>query len=396
MNTLPLWVHELLVAPLALALAYTHARQALGPARAALELLCLVSYGFVLEHTAILVFSSHAYGPEWRLAPLGVPLAVAAAWAAVIVAAMALAARLGPASPLARGAAAALVGVSLDLLMEPVAVQGGRWRWTPPGPWLEVPVGNFVGWAVIVGAYTLGGEHAGIRRSLAGQASARVALAGLSIACLVLVGLTWRRLGVERVFSPTTGWIFAICVFAATAGLGFRRWIGVLARTSGGREGIVGRERTPPRSTLAGRLAVAPGRAPSLVILLVFGAFAADALLLARPQLATVLACAALALLPVVAAGWAPPAPPLVHATSLATAWGRAALSRYDGVQDVFRVLMKPRNGTPWSEEDRIYLRAELRHFARWTPAFFLFLVPGSMVLLPIYAWMLDRRRRRR
>ena len=51
--------------------------------------------------------------------------------------------------------AAALIAISLDLLMEPVAVRLGLWRWTPPGAWLGVPVGNFVGWAVIVAWHPL-------------------------------------------------------------------------------------------------------------------------------------------------------------------------------------------------------------------------------------------------
>ena len=77
--------------PLAVALAFRHAARALGARRAAVEMLALAAYGFALEAVAIAVFASHRYDASWRLAPLGVPLAVALVWAAVIVAAMAVA-----------------------------------------------------------------------------------------------------------------------------------------------------------------------------------------------------------------------------------------------------------------------------------------------------------------
>ena len=144
--SLPPAVYELLAAPGAFALAAVHARRALGPRRAAVELFALVAYGYGLERTAIVAFGSHDYGHAWRSAMGGVPVAVAVTWSAVIVAAMSLASRLARSS-VGRAAAAALIGISLDLLMEPVAVRAGLWSWTPPGPWLDVPAGNFIGWA---------------------------------------------------------------------------------------------------------------------------------------------------------------------------------------------------------------------------------------------------------
>lgn len=76
--------------------------------------------------------------------------------------------------------------------------------------------------------------------------------------------------------------------------------------------------------------------------------------------------------------------------------WRRSALAGLAEVRDLVRVLMKPRNGQPWTPEDQAFLRTELRALARWTPAFFLFLLPGSLLLLPAYVWLLDRRRGRR
>jgi uncharacterized membrane protein len=91
--------HEVVVAPAALYGAWVMGVRALGQRRAAVELVALALYGFMIELVVMRVFGSHAYGTGWLLAPLGVPLAVAAVWAAVILAAMGLAARLGPSSP---------------------------------------------------------------------------------------------------------------------------------------------------------------------------------------------------------------------------------------------------------------------------------------------------------
>ncbi len=278
MSPLPVWAHEWVVAPAVFGLAFAHTRRGLGNGRAAVELLCLVVYGYALEWVAMAVFGSHTYLGAWQVAPGGVPLAVAAVWAALIASAMALSVRLGLPSIATRAVAAALLGVTLDLLMEPVAMRAELWRWTPPGPWLGVPVGNFVGWAVIVGSYTAGAELWTGSDHLLGQVLRRVLLGALSVAALVGVGLAWTRAGAEQLFIGAGGWLFWALVLAATAALGSTR-----------------RSSAAP-VTLAGRLGAAPGRAPILVFLVVAAAFAIDALALGGAELALV-ALATLAVL---------------------------------------------------------------------------------------------------
>src|SRR5262249_59384655 len=63
-------VHEFLVAPAALVLAFLHARAALGTRRALGELATLAFYGFGLERLAMGVFGSHPYGSGWTVALL--------------------------------------------------------------------------------------------------------------------------------------------------------------------------------------------------------------------------------------------------------------------------------------------------------------------------------------
>jgi uncharacterized membrane protein len=277
---LPVAVHEFLVAPVAILLAFLHARAALGTRRAAAELLTLAAYGFALERISMSAFGSHRYGPGWVLAPLGVPIAVALVWAAVISSALALAARRGLRPAPARALAAALFAVTLDLTIEPVAIRRGLWEWTPPGPWLGVPIGNFVGWVVIVAGYGIGAERWAGGGRFATEAVRRLLLAATALAALIAVGTLWTRLGMEAALGRRGGWLAWALVLVTTAALGLRR--------------------APPfeGDTLAGRLGANPGIGPGLVLLAVATAFAAEAALLGDAMIGLVALGTALALFP--------------------------------------------------------------------------------------------------
>jgi len=261
LSPLPTGLYELFVAPLAVSLAFIHARRALGSGRAAGELVALAAYGYGLERAAIAAFAAHEYPPSWRVAPGGVPLAVVVVWAAVISSAMAVAVRRGAGSPAWRAASAALLALVVDVAMEPVAVRAGLWRWTPPGAWLGVPVGNFVGWAVIVGSYTLGAERwAGSDRVWL-QAGRRVVLAIGSVLALLAVGAAWRGLAAETLFTPAGAWtLWGAMILGA-----------VFATRGTGRGG--------DPMTLAGRLGAAGRPLPGVVLLLVAAPFVVQAIL---------------------------------------------------------------------------------------------------------------------
>jgi hypothetical protein len=255
------FVHETVVAPLALGLALRHAARAMGARRALGEIAALVLYGFCLERAAMSVFASHNYGSAWLATIAGVPVAVAAVWAALILSAISVSRRLGLRTATARAIGAALAGASLDMLIEPVAIRAGLWRWTPSGPWLGVPLGNFVGWAIIVGVYAFGAELWDAGASPFAALARRCALAAVSIACLIGVGLAWTRFRVEDHLQGATAW----CV-----------WAGVLALTSlwGGH--------APSRPWL--------GAEPVAIFALLFATFATDALLLRDPVLVSAIA----------------------------------------------------------------------------------------------------------
>lgn len=56
-------------------------------------------------------------------------------------------------------------------------------------------------------------------------------------------------------------------------------------------------------------------------------------------------------------------------------------------------LLMKQRNGARWTAEERRELKDRLNAFSHISPYLVTLAVPGSMLMLPVLAWWLDRRR---
>ena len=62
-------------------------------------------------------------------------------------------------------------------------------------------------------------------------------------------------------------------------------------------------------------------------------------------------------------------------------------------VRELFPLLMKQRNGGKWTGEERELL---LRSLANLSPYLIPLLMPGGFLLLPLVAWWVDRRRKKR
>ncbi len=74
----------------------------------------------------------------------------------------------------------------------------------------------------------------------------------------------------------------------------------------------------------------------------------------------------------------------------------RRVLAELMAARGVMPLLMKVRNGEQWTPTERVELLAHLRRMAHLSPYLIVLLLPGSVILLPAYAWWLDRRRIRR
>ena len=59
-------------------------------------------------------------------------------------------------------------------------------------------------------------------------------------------------------------------------------------------------------------------------------------------------------------------------------------------------LLMKNRNGGAWTYAEKAELLTQLRILSRISPYLLFLLLPGSALLLPVYAWWLDHRRKPR
>ena len=57
--------------------------------------------------------------------------------------------------------------------------------------------------------------------------------------------------------------------------------------------------------------------------------------------------------------------------------------------------LIRQRRQGAWSSTERAHLRDVMRSASSVSPYLFIWVIPGSLVLLPFLAWFLDRRRRR-
>jgi len=58
-------------------------------------------------------------------------------------------------------------------------------------------------------------------------------------------------------------------------------------------------------------------------------------------------------------------------------------------------LVQQRRQGT-WSAEERAHLRDVMRSASSVSPYLFIWVIPGSMLLLPFMAWFLDKQRKRR
>lgn len=70
--------------------------------------------------------------------------------------------------------------------------------------------------------------------------------------------------------------------------------------------------------------------------------------------------------------------------------------SELSHARDLLPILMKHRNGDRWSKEERKMLVRNLRAVSNLSPYLIPILLPGGVLILPLFAWWLDRRRKRR
>ena len=71
-------------------------------------------------------------------------------------------------------------------------------------------------------------------------------------------------------------------------------------------------------------------------------------------------------------------------------------IGEFSKVRGLMPLLMKRRNGGHWQRGERQQLVEQLRALVHVSPYLIVLTLPGSVLLLPLLAWWLDRRRQRR
>jgi len=74
----------------------------------------------------------------------------------------------------------------------------------------------------------------------------------------------------------------------------------------------------------------------------------------------------------------------------------RRVLAELLATRGMMPLLMKARNGHQWTPAEKEEILGHLRRMAHLSPYLIALAMPGSVLLLPAYAWWLDRRRLRR
>lgn len=113
-----------------------------------------ILFGFVIEYSQVSkAIPPYRYTEALVALPGPVPLGVVLSWGTIIYAVLTTARALalpGWLVPIVAG----LLATSIDFVSDPAFVSLGFWIWAEPGAWFGIPWTNYVGWFVIVAAYT--------------------------------------------------------------------------------------------------------------------------------------------------------------------------------------------------------------------------------------------------
>lgn len=172
-----------------------------------------VVYGLILEKLVIVAFGAYTYPAEsYVFDVLGVPLAIAFGWSAIIYAGTTTARAYGVPLPSIPGFVA-LYALHVDLSMDAIAIRVPFWTWTPPGPWFGVPLGNFFGWFTV--AFLFAGWFELLRRRLSNPLALGGGTLAAALATLLVALELWTTI-VESV-ALGTGILLGVGTLSALA-----------------------------------------------------------------------------------------------------------------------------------------------------------------------------------
>ena len=111
-------------------------------------LAALIIYGILLEAVTIQQLNTYKYG-NFNIMLFGTPLWIGTSWAVIIFSSMKITSAVFDDTPLL-SFMVGLLTVSVDFIMDPIAVHIGFWEWgTMRNMCAGVPYGNFIAWFIV-------------------------------------------------------------------------------------------------------------------------------------------------------------------------------------------------------------------------------------------------------
>ena len=114
-------------------------------------------FGLIVEYVNMKVFITYYYGPFPFMIFGTVPLMIVLSWGAIVYGAMRTSDHMKLVWWL-RPVYDGLLGITIDLALDPVAIKLGYWTWISAFEqpyWFNIPFGNYYGWYMVVFWYSL-------------------------------------------------------------------------------------------------------------------------------------------------------------------------------------------------------------------------------------------------
>jgi len=148
--------------------------------------------GYLIEAALVVFAEGYDYGRFLVMLPGPVPLCIAMGWGVIIYASMQTT-DLMAVPFLARPICDALLALSIDFNLDPMAETLGYWHWVKGGQYFGVPYQNFLGWFMIVSGFT-----AGTRLAYRWLKVGARGWANNLLACLLALGITGGGMGLAQ------------------------------------------------------------------------------------------------------------------------------------------------------------------------------------------------------
>jgi len=136
-------------------IAFVHLSKRKGVCTACLFLLPAVIWSFFVEVLGVHLWGIYVYSPEFSFVLLGVPIAVALGWGAIMHFGYYFVTEVWhPKKWFKRDIESAVVVTGIDfIILEPFAFIFKWWAWNHNNFWFGAPLFNFLGWFLIITIY---------------------------------------------------------------------------------------------------------------------------------------------------------------------------------------------------------------------------------------------------